>query len=181
MAEESWLLGEHYMKHFSEAIRDGSKKNEQCLIGWTGVKNRRATTCAAAAGLMDLGLFHEEEGGYIVDHRPTTGKQFWSAREGRMVYEAETPEDVKKFLYSTGHGIPNCGCNAPDSATYNVLGVIIHLNDYHKWTREAISEWVETIERKMGLWDEKAQEDIKTEVINSPVAVGQCVVEGSKV
>lgn len=30
-----------------------------------------------------------------------------------------------------------------------VFGAIIHLNDYHGWTREAIADWVETVEVKL--------------------------------
>lgn len=30
---------------------------------------------------------------------------------------------------------------------YPVESVIIHLNDHHRWTREQIADWVETVER----------------------------------
>lgn len=30
--------------------------------------------------------------------------------------------------------------------------IAIHLNDHHKWTRERIADWVESIERERGLW-----------------------------
>ncbi len=39
------------------------------------------------------------------------------------------------------------------------------LNDEDGWSREAIAEWVETIERKLGLWD------TTPEVKDSPVVV----------
>ena len=36
------------------------------------------------------------------------------------------------------------GCR---DGVYNVFIGIIHLNDHHRWTREAIADWVEGIER----------------------------------
>ena len=44
------------------------------------------------------------------------------------------------------HGIsvcPQCG----QQSEYGVFITIIHLNDFHRWTREQIADWVETIER----------------------------------
>lgn len=39
-------------------------------------------------------------------------------------------------------GLP-CGCDSTDWAWKDV---ITHLNDSHEWTREAIADWVQTIE-----------------------------------
>lgn len=41
-----------------------------------------------------------------------------------------------------------CGCS-PTRYRQHVDGVAAHLNDDHKWSREAIAEWVETIEKKL--------------------------------
>lgn len=37
-----------------------------------------------------------------------------------------------------------------------LCGIIFHLNDDHRMSREAISEFVECEERKLGLWDTPA-------------------------
>lgn len=49
------------------------------------------------------------------------------------------PREVLRFACDTTVGCPNCD---RDPST---LGSIIayHLNDYHKWTREQIADWVE--------------------------------------
>lgn len=36
-----------------------------------------------------------------------------------------------------------------DASTSDLLSQIYHLNDGHKWTREAIADWVEGIEREL--------------------------------
>ena len=38
-----------------------------------------------------------------------------------------------------------CACGGELSATW-AAGIIVHLNNKHRWTREAIADWVETIE-----------------------------------
>ena len=56
--------------------------------------------------------------------------------------------------------------SCPICMRYNGLAVVvIHLNDDHKWTREAIAEWVETIERVNGLWGEPAKETEDNEAV----------------
>ena len=37
----------------------------------------------------------------------------------------------------------------------NSVQVITHLNDYHRWSRSAIADWVETLEVKLGLQESK--------------------------
>lgn len=58
--------------------------------------------------------------------------------------------DTYKWAFYA-HVIPACSCVA---TLCDVAGHIVHLNNFHCWTREAIAEWVETVERKLGLWDE---------------------------
>lgn len=43
---------------------------------------------------------------------------------------------------------PSCGGMRHSDSSFAVGGVIAHLNDVHKWTREQIADWVETIERE---------------------------------
>lgn len=52
--------------------------------------------------------------------------------------------------------------------TINLAYMIIHLNDYHGMSREAIAEWVETIENKMAMeTTPKAVEAVESPVIKS--------------
>jgi len=41
---------------------------------------------------------------------------------------------------------PACHCEMPA-----VFVVIAHLNDHHRWTRDAISKWVDMLELKLGV------------------------------
>jgi hypothetical protein len=43
-----------------------------------------------------------------------------------------------------------CGCNFEDLVS-RVETIIIHLNDRHRWTREQIAAWIETVERRAEL------------------------------
>ena len=45
--------------------------------------------------------------------------------------------------------------------TREVMGIIYHLNDVHRWTREAIADWVETLEQH------------QQETVDVPVMVGR--------
>jgi hypothetical protein len=42
----------------------------------------------------------------------------------------------------TRQACPQCGL-----VQLNAMIAILHLNDFHRWTREQIADWVETIER----------------------------------
>lgn len=61
-----------------------------------------------------------------------------------MTRGSEEPPEWLAMLSATGiRGCPVC--HAPQN---NAIGVSIHLNDWHRWTREQIADWVETIERQ---------------------------------
>ena len=51
------------------------------------------------------------------------------------------PITVWEFLMNRAK-CPACSC----ARRINVLGVLTHLNDWHKWTRSQIADWVETVE-----------------------------------
>jgi hypothetical protein len=52
------------------------------------------------------------------------------------------------------YGILRC----PVSGCSHIEGVIAaHLNDYHRWTRERIADFIEQIERERGLWPASAE------------------------
>lgn len=47
---------------------------------------------------------------------------------------------VLRYLEAAEVRCPVCG-------VHSTMTVITHLNDQHRWTREAIADWVETLER----------------------------------
>lgn len=53
----------------------------------------------------------------------------------------------------------------------NVGDIVIHLNDWHRWSREAIAEWVKTIEDPEPV--PPKQETPEEEPIKEPVLISQ--------
>lgn len=109
----------------SEAMREGSKLSNQCF-GSIGFKDK---TCALGA---------------VAEWLEYTGQSKVNWR-----YTLYFPILFENIL-------PPCGCCPTadsvgfcldDDGTFMVS--IAHLNDAHKWSREAIAEWVETIETKL--------------------------------
>ena len=70
-----------------------------------------------------------------------------------------------------------CDWNSGKLPQHSTIGYIIfHLNDDHRMSREAIAEWVETVEKKIE--SENAKKEEKTEIELSPVVNGECVLKG---
>jgi hypothetical protein len=108
----------------SEAIRRGAKMRPQ-NFGSFYDSNGTGTTCALGAageGFGILGACLKNEFGIL---RPI------GDRVGAMFYDATHPSP--------------CGCIPIGWMLHNQIA---HLNDVHKWSREAIAEWVEVIENK---------------------------------
>lgn len=105
----------------SEAIREGAKLRPQAR-GWT-IKDGK--TCATGAALEAIeGTVNESDLGYV--------ERLFSLYPYTRT-KADCPEA--------------CGHYDGDST---VLSMIAHLNDVHRWTREAIADWLEEIERAAG-------------------------------
>lgn len=87
------------------------------------------------------------------------------------------PQEIKDIIGSPQHECPLCQC------VVSVGGCIVHLNDRHRMTREAIAEWVEVQENKMPQYQPKPVEvvgtpnTLETEVPIEPKPVGvtECV------
>lgn len=56
-------------------------------------------------------------------------------------------------------------CPACQEPQANIEYIIVHLNDHHRWTREAIADWLETVESAM-----------QTPVTATPVAEEELVL-----
>lgn len=109
----------------SEAIRRGAKMRPQAFQYFFAADGPGHTCAlgAAAEGFGVLGKCITEEFGQL---RPIG-------------------EIVGAIFYDATNEAP-CGCIPLGWMLHNQIA---HLNDVHKWTREAIAEWVEVIESKL--------------------------------
>lgn len=101
----------------SEAIRLGAMLRKQNFRHVF----QDGRTCAIGAAAEAIGLLD------------TTRENAWKAGE-------QTP-DSWRWIRTTAPLCPVCA-----TAYEHVEFTITHLNDFHRWTREAIAEWVATIE-----------------------------------
>jgi hypothetical protein len=104
----------------SDAIRAGSKRSEQSH----GILHSTNWRYACAVGAAFLGMeIHRRWPTWRCSCPEGIIMKFWP-----WTAEMEAcPQCGKKFF----RGIPT---------------VIMHLNDFHRWSREAIAEWIATIE-----------------------------------
>lgn len=107
----------------SEAIRLGSMLKPQARGVFYNCDNK--STCANGAALDAIGALDTDE-------------ECSSLNNTRLC-------EAFPLAAATGHGCPVCG--TPQTIGGEFYWVIAHLNDsIHKWTREQIADWVETIE-----------------------------------
>ncbi len=132
----------------SEAIRIGSMLRPQAYKHYF---DREGGSCAIGAALEAIGIT-----------RVTKGKKV--ERERAMLNELITTPDWKEWksspyvLARESRQCPVCdgldwySPNKKDTVkTPNVSSVIIHLNNDHMWTRQAIADWVKSVEDKYGV------------------------------
>jgi len=113
----------------SEAIREGSKLSIQ---GFGGLGEGAQTCALGAAGEW---VWYETGGAACLPQGNWT---------------------LLPLVDAVVHVSP-CGCEFVCAGEYglgsyydnSVAAIIAHLNDTHKWSREAIAEWVEVIENKL--------------------------------
>lgn len=109
---------------FSEAIHLGSMLGRQI---YGDLENSNGDTCALGAARKALGV-----------------KLFEAMRVFYMKRNSRCPEC--SFLHPTSPDAHFSGHH-----DYPILAISTHLNDFHKWTREAIADWLEAEEVKMGI------------------------------
>lgn len=51
------------------------------------------------------------------------------------------------YMGKGSHGCPACGEISEEACLW---GIVIHLNDIHRWTREAVADWLYAEEEKLG-------------------------------
>lgn len=132
----------------SEAIRLGGMLHPQCVGKFFGDRERTAVTpldrsqiretCAlGGAWLVAGGSSHDE----VITETRSSPRGF--ARAGQRVTILDYPAEWMRVL-SAVVLCPEITC--PGHGPLD--GAIQHLNDDHRWTREQIADFVETIERE---------------------------------
>lgn len=106
-----------------EAIRLGSKLHPQGFGGFRNYQGGTIVTCAIGAVGEAIGL------------------------DLKKNINAERLRHHWPWMFQTSSPCPVCQCE------YQVICIITHLNDDHRWTRERIADWVETIEPQEPLAD----------------------------
>ncbi len=105
----------------SEAIRLGAMLKPQ---GRGAIIGARGRTCALGAALDAIGALTDE----------------WD--------QARLPKMWSWACEQDKYRCPACARPRRMNSTFNI---ITHLNDRHRWTREAIADWVATIEPKAAI------------------------------
>lgn len=132
----------------SEAIRAGAKMRPQAF----GVsRDHKGGTCAFGAAWDGV-------------------TEFYARAPSRLSEMLDNGE----VLYSTEAPCPARGCPGVEGPHYQdpelATSVMMHLNDYHRWSREAIAEWVETIENSLESKPEPFKDKVQEE---KPVKVAE--------
>ncbi len=119
----------------SEAIRLGAMMKPQGF-GEPLSLNGHAT-CGFGAAVDAIGMPTRDvlEGEYV-----TNGRAGGFAKRGckALIIPAEWNPFLEEF-----HLCPSCSAVSGNGMTRNGLQAITHLNDFHRWTRERIANWVE--------------------------------------
>lgn len=115
----------------SEAIREGSKLRPQNFRGtYFSQEEDKVSSCAIAAAFEAIGRVNGDtyfKGGGLV---PSLDEYFKA--------------HIDHSIYCPVEG---CPCNEYGPEFEYAGSLIVHINDYHKWTREAIADFIE----KLGL------------------------------
>jgi len=138
------------MMKLSEAIRVGSKMHPASECGWNDVgPNGEIRTCALLAAAEGAGIFTFIGNVSMPgpNYRPPQGPdQFIRDETVGMGTKAAVPEEWNALLNT--HEIPPCECKTLRMAS-PVLLLVWHLHDVHRWSREAVAEWIEMLENAM--------------------------------
>ncbi len=138
----------YYMK-LSTAIRVGAKMRPASKRGWSDVGPDGAIrSCALVAAAEGAGLF-TIIGNYVVrgpNWMEPFGDSTVARDERKPSLSSRMPDEW--LLVTSSVEIPPCPCGKL-GVPGEVMLVIWHLHDIHGWSREAVAEWIETIETKV--------------------------------
>lgn len=136
----------------SEAIRNGAKLRPPSERGWAEVdENGIAKTCALTAACEFAGLMYFDGKQWRLGTGKLSVQQaLVDERTGeKMRSESFSMEIPAEWMKVTGEiEIPPCPCKVHHVRSL-VMEIIWHLHDIHHWSREAVAEWIETLEEKI--------------------------------
>lgn len=140
----------------SDAIREGSKLHPPTTSGWIDSKDGEVKTCALIAAAEAMGII-QFIGGVVMNLRPPEPGSL-DLRSGKpATWSFQYPTEWTALLTR----MEPSPCDCPSQFEFNaekmspVQTTIWHLHDVHRMTREAVAEWIGTIEDKMA--EEKAR------------------------
>ena len=113
------LPARHDERELAEAIRFGARRRSEQAFG--AYYQGRHASCALGAAYEGLYRLPEEVG----QLHPKRLDRLWECLEGTI---RSCPEGCRKRLI--------------------LAAMIIHLNDDHRWSREQIASWLETVNGK---------------------------------
>lgn len=115
----------------SKAIRLGAMVTPQCFKEY--YDRETGATCALGAAARTVLRVKGLEGAFWQDEAQI-------ARSCELALRVQYPWCCEKSPVLCPE------CRAEGESPAHVIG---HLNDYHRWSREAIADWVETLEREV--------------------------------
>ena len=132
---------------FSDAIRVGAKMSGASEAGWIDVgPDGKARTCTIMAAVEGAGII-ERDGQYFkpgphwIGQAPAFNSR--GQEKSEAMYSIMVPSEWQHLLaYPT---LPPCACSR-FWVKSSMHIIILHLHDIHQWSREAIAEWIGTIE-----------------------------------
>lgn len=132
----------------SEAIRVGARMRAASERGWNDAgPDGQIRTCALVAAAEGAGLFT------IVGNCVIPGPNWLEPLKGDAIARDEAEKPCLKsrmpdnwHLITSSIEAPPCPCGKFGVKDL-VMVLIWHLHDVHAWSREAVAEWIETLER----------------------------------
>lgn len=137
----------------SDAIRVGAKMRPPSERGWNDVgPDGNYRSCAIMAAAEAAGLF-TIVGSVAMkgpNYRPPALNNQQPARDDRPVGLAARLSDEWSLVLSRMAPAP-CRCAKTEALweSSQVLLIVWHLHDIHKWSREAVAEWIGVIENEI--------------------------------
>lgn len=149
-------LNEEPKKHVDSATFswDWMEELECCIIGGYHEKKRYEVILGQATTLQEiLGLF-PEDGKPPAELVSLISRCLVALRkhqdEKKNVLAHEKLHGISVVCPGNGQKLPNVafGSACKDHLPINLYDLIQHLNDIHRWSREAIAEWIDTLEEQ---------------------------------
>jgi hypothetical protein len=119
---------------FSQAIRLGALITKP-YTGLSDLCNPPQATCVLGAALVALGLFGK------CDHKTSLAVKLLVERYPFLKEVHECPVGQSCGFHGNNNKVLTCELST----------ILFHLNDRHRWTRERIADWVESIEPRLAL------------------------------